>query len=172
MSFAKTLFAGAAVCALCTAPALAARSPAHLVSAGLNSPSKLLHVKTNAGSPNVTDVTLTYSFSAYLSRASFHEVPVQFIQYTWQNTLTCIPPVREGMTIVPKRNDGVARIKVGSTTGPTSACPSSTFTFYGPLYELEAKNATSDSFVAKLHARRYSGYTYTLVENWAVTIAP
>ncbi len=172
MSFAKTLLAGAAVCALCTAPALARTAPnIHLAGSGFDSPAKLIHSKTNAGNPNVTDITQTFSFSISLSDSSFYRVPVQFNQYTWQNTQTCIAPTRQFMTLAPRKTNA-AKITVGSSTGPTSACPNTIFTFLGPLYELKSRNKTSDSFVASLVAKHYFGYHLTLNENWAITITP
>lgn len=170
MSYTKTLLAGAALCALCAAPALARTAPSiHLATSGFDSPSKLVHVKSNAGADKTGHLTLTYSFSASLSSADY-KVPVQFIQYTWQDTATCIPPANEGMKITKSKKDMTAKIGVGTSTGPTSACPSSTFTFYGPLYELKSKTATSDSFKAALVAKHYSGYNDTLNEDWTVNI--
>jgi hypothetical protein len=79
---------------------------------------------------------------------------------TWQNTNTCVPPKQESLKI-PKK-DKVAKITVGTSTGPTSACPNSTFTFYGPVYDLTDKKAKSDYFRSVLVAKKYSGYNLTL----------
>jgi hypothetical protein len=171
MSYTKTLLAGAALCALCSAPALAGAPSVHLATSGFDSPSKMIHSKTHGGNPNNTDVTLTYSFTAQLSASADYHVPIQFIQYTWQNTATCIPPKHENFEIVPRKS-ATAKISVGTTTGPTSACPSSTFTFYGPLFDLRSMTATADSFTGALEAKKYFRYNYTLNENWAITINP
>ena len=172
MSFTNILMAGAAVCALCTAPALARVAPSiHLAAAGFDSPAKLVHSKTNVEHPNVPNVTDTFSFSASLSEASYYKVPVQFNEYTWQNTNTCVAPTRQSFKVMPRKT-AAAKIGSGSSTGATSACPSTIFTFSGPLYELKSKTATSDSFTAALVAKRYSGYNFTLNENWAITITP
>jgi hypothetical protein len=168
MSFAKTLLAGAAICALCTAPALAAPN-AHVVGSGFDSPAKLIHSKTKVNPNKTPSQTVTFSFSATLSRAADFKVPVQFNQYTWQDTATCLPPTHQTFKVSPKKT-AAAKIGVGSTTGATSACPSSIFTFSGPLYELKSKTATSDSFTAALIAHKYSGYTDILNENWAINI--
>jgi hypothetical protein len=171
MSFTKTLFAGAAVCALCTAPALAAPS-IHLAGTGFKSPAKLIHSKTNVVHPNATNRTYTFSFALSLSQASSNEVPIQLNQYTWQDTATCVPPHDEDYANMPRRHTAAAKLSVGTVTGATSACPSSVFTFYGTVYELESTTATADSFTSALTARHYGGYNDKLNEKWAVTIGP
>jgi hypothetical protein len=160
MTFAKTLLASAAVCALCTAPALALAAPQlHLAAAEDNilkvKPGSV-HTKTNRAQPGITDVTYTLTLSG-----SFPPVktPTLLWAYTWQRTTTCIPPKKESLTL-PKK-DKVAKITVGTTTGPTSACPSSTFTFYGPMYDLKKAAKKGDTFTADLIAKKYSGYNYT-----------
>jgi hypothetical protein len=166
MSFAKTLLAGAAVCALCTAPALAAPS-IHL--AGADSLAKA-HVKTNVIHRNATTLTETITFTGTLSTATFHKVPTLLWAETWQDTATCIPPANEKGSF--KQTTAAAKVSNGSSTGATSACPSSTFTFYGPVYKLTAKHATSDSFSGTVIAKRYSGYNLTLNGNTDLTITP
>jgi hypothetical protein len=163
MTLAKTLLAGAAFCALCTAPALALAAPhLHMVGAEDNilkvKPGSL-HTKTNRTQPGIQDVTYTLTLSGSLPPL---KTPTLLWAYTWQDTNTCIPPKKEGLTF-PKK-DKVAKISVGTSTGPTSACPSSTFTFYGPMYDLK-KKASGDSFTAILAAKKYSGYNYTAFVN-------
>ena len=161
MTLAKTLLAGAAACALCAAPALAAPK-LHLAGAEDNilkvKPGSF-HTKSNRAQPGITDVTYTLTLSGSLPPV---KTPTLLWAYTWQNVNTCIPPKKESLT-VPKKTK-VAKISVGTTTGPTSACPSSTFTFYGPMYDLK-KSANSDSFSATLAAKKYSGYNYTAYVN-------
>ncbi len=60
---------------------------------------------------------------------------------------------------LPAKTKG-AKITVGTTTGPTSACPSSTFTFYGPMYDLKKETKKDGTFTADLIAKKYSGYNY------------
>jgi hypothetical protein len=164
MTFAKTLLAGAAVCALCTAPAMTLAAPKlHLAGAEDNilkvKPGSV-HSKTNRAQPGITDVTYTLTLSG-----SFPPVktPTLLWAYTWQNVNTCIPPKKESL-VLPKK-DKVAKITVGTTTGPTSACPSSTFTFYGPMYDLKKTPKKGDDFQTQLIAKKYSGYNYLAYVN-------
>jgi len=174
MSFTKTLLAGAAIGALCTAPALARMAPnIHL--AGIASKAKVTikgasHSKTDVANPNFTNITETYSFFNSLSFAADNEVPVLLFGETWQDTASCIPPAHENARY-PRRTPA-ANVATGTSTGPTSACPNSTFTFYGPLYTLERRHGGADAFSGALKARRYSGYNLTLNENVNVTITP
>ncbi|MEO8926747.1 MAG: hypothetical protein ABI306_06240 [Caulobacteraceae bacterium] len=169
MSYTKTLLVGVALCAFCTAPALARQAPPiHLAS--MDS-AMHAHVKTNVAHHNFTSFTETITFTGTLSQAANHEVPVLLWGETWQDTATCLPPSREDLDINPRKT-GVGTIRIGTSTGPTSACPSSTFTFYGPMYELEAVKATSDHFSGPLTARHYSGYNLTLNTNTDLTITP
>lgn len=167
MSYTKTLLAGAAICALCTTPALARTAPSiHL--AGIDSKAKA-HIK-NIIKPDITHITETITFSAFLSASADYKLPVLLWGETWQDTATCIPPSDERGRF-PQRT-AVAKISVGTSTGPTSACPSSTFTFYGPIYDLTAKNATSDSFSGTVTAKHYSGYNLLLNGNTVLTLTP
>jgi len=173
MSFTKTLLAGAAIGALCTAPALARTAPnIHL--AGIASKAKMTtkgsHSKTDVANPNYINITQTVSFFNSLSFAADTEVPVLLFGETWQDTASCVPPTRESATY-PRRTHA-ALISTGTSTGPTSACPNSIFTFYGPMYDLRARNATGDSFSGSVDAKRYSGYNLTLNGNTILTITP
>jgi hypothetical protein len=60
----------------------------------------------------------------------------------------------------------------GTSTGSTSACPSSDFTFYGPMYDLKKKHASSDTFTGSIVAKHYSGYNLTLNTTTDLTITP
>ncbi len=158
MTLSKLLFAGVAFCALCTAPTLVLAGPQlHLVAAEdhqMTLKPGSLHTKTNRAQPGITDVTYTLTLSGGFPP---FKTPTLLWAYTWQNTKTCVPP--HELLKLPKM-DKVAKIRVGTTTGPTSACPASTFTFYGPMYDLRDKHPTSDRFRTSLIARHYSGYHY------------
>ena len=162
MTLAKSLLAGAALCALCTAPTLTLAAP-HMHVAGVDNLAKqkagALHMKTSRVHQDLTDLTETITFSYALPPL---KTKTMLWGETWQDTASCIPPKKESLT-VPKK-DKVAKISVGTSTGPTSACPSSTFTFYGPVYDL-VKKAKKDSFVSTLVAKKYSGYNLTLIVN-------
>jgi hypothetical protein len=159
MTLAKTLFAGAALCALCAAPAVTLAAP-HMHIAGVDNLAKqkagTIHMKTSRAHNDLTDITYTITFSYALPPL---KTKTMLWGETWQDTNTCTPPKKETLT-VPKKTK-VAKISVGTSTGPTSACPSSTFTFYGPVYDLK-KSASSDAFFSSLVAKKYSGYNLTL----------
>ncbi len=158
MTLTKILLAGAAVCALCTAPALAAPK-LHLAGAEDNilkvKPGSV-HSKTNRAQPGITDVTYTLTLSGSYPPV---KTPTLLWAYTWQNVNTCIPPKKESL-VLPTKTKG-AKITVGTTTGGTSACPSSTFTFYGPMYDLKKQTKQDGNFTADLIAKKYSCYNYT-----------
>ena len=162
MTLTKTLFASAALCALCAAPAVTFAAP-HMHIAGVDNLAKQKagseHIKTSRVHDDLTDVTQTITFSYALPPM---KTKTMLWGETWQDTASCIPPKKESL-MVPKK-DKVAKISVGTSTGPTSACPSSTFTFYGPVYDLK-KSAKSDSFASVLTAKKYSGYNLTLNVN-------
>ena len=116
MSYTKTLLAGAAICALCTVPALATTAPS-LHIAGIDSRMHA-HVKSGFTKPDITHLTETITFTGSLSASADYKVPVLLWAETWQNTLTCIPPTDE-VGKFPNRTT-VAKITVGTSTGPTS----------------------------------------------------
>ena len=160
MTLAKTLLAGVAVCALCTAPAMTLAAPKMHLASMTDSRAHMkpgsLHVKTNRGAePGITDVTYTLTLSG---SAPAKNTPTLLWAYTWQNVNTCIPPKKESLAL-PAKTKG-AKITVGTTTGGTSACPSSTFTFYGPMYDLKKQTKKDGTFLADLIAKKYSGYNY------------
>jgi hypothetical protein len=162
MTLAKTLLSGAALCALCAAPAVTFAAP-HMHIAGEDNLARQkpgsVHIKTGGVHNDLTDLTETLTFSYALPPL---KTKTMLWGETWQDTATCKPPKKESLK-VPKKTK-VAKISVGTSTGPTSACPSSTFTFYGPVYDL-TKKAKSDSFASVLTAKKYSGYNLTLNVN-------
>lgn len=163
MTLAKTLLAGAAFCALCTAPALTLAAPQlHLVGSDnlLKVKPGSIHMKSSHAKPGISDITYTLTLSGSLPPL---KTKTLLWGYTWQDTNTCIPPKNESLT-VPKKTK-VAKISVGTSTGATSACPSSTFTFYGPVYDLKKTAKKGDSFQSVLAAKKYSGYNYTAYVN-------
>jgi hypothetical protein len=81
MSLTKTLLAGAALCALCTAPALAGAPLAHLASLG-GTHIKTSHSKTPHVNPNLTDVTATLTLSGSFSHAALLDNPTLLYAYT------------------------------------------------------------------------------------------
>lgn len=159
MTLAKSLLAGAAFCALCTAPALTLAAP-HMHIAGVDNLAKqkagTVHMKSSRVHDDLQNITYTITFSYSLPPL---KTKTMLWGETWQDTETCKPPKKETLT-VPKKTK-VAKISVGTSTGPTGSCPNSVFTFYGPVYDLK-KSATSDAFFSSLVAKKYSGYNLTL----------
>jgi hypothetical protein len=167
MTLAKTLLAGAAFCALCTAPALSLAEP-HIHIAGVDNLARqkagAIHMKTNRVHDDLTDITYTITFTYTLPPL---KKKTMLWGETWQDTESCTPPKNESLT-VPKKTK-YAKISVGTSTGPTSACPDSTFTFYGPVYDLKTMPKNGDSFFSNLVAKKYSGYNLTLGVNTNLT---
>jgi hypothetical protein len=173
MSLTKTLFASAALCALCTAPALARGLAPSIHVAGIESASSMkvgaaAHSKTNAANPDRPSFTETITFTGTLSTASAHKVPILLWAETWYSSASCTQPTNEKL-ITPKTT-AVARIHHGTSTGNISGCGSTIFTFYGPIYTLEKKHATSDSFQSLVTAHNFVGYNLKLVANTDLTI--
>ena len=160
MTLAKTLLASAAVCALCTAPALAREAPP-IHSAGIDSALTLkvgspAHFKTSQAHPDAKDFTESATFTGPLPAR--RDATLLWGE-TWYSPATCLEPANE-KAMFPKTT-AVAKITKGTSTGTISACPGTTFTFYGPVYDLKMR-AKSDSFASVISARRFSGYNLTL----------
>jgi hypothetical protein len=163
MTLAKTLLASAAVCALCTAPALARVAPAiHL--AGIDTALTLkvgspAHFKTSQVHPDANEFTETVTFTGPLPAK---RVATMLWGETWYNQNTCLEPANE--TSKFPRKTAVAKITKGTSTGTISTCPGTTFTFYGPVYKLRERTK-SDSFASVIGAKHFSGYNLTLNVN-------
>ena len=171
MTFAKTLLSSVAICALCTAPALAREAPRiHL--AGIETATKMSapHFKSGGGSPDISNFTETTTFTGTLSEANYHKMPVMLWGETWYSSTTCLEPTREAWA--GPKTTAAARLKAGTSTGTIAACGSTVFTFHGPIYTLEARHVTSDSFASTVKARRFEGYNLTLNANTDLTITP
>ena len=172
MSLTKTLFAGAALCALCTAPALARGLAPSIHIAGIESSTNMTvgstaHSKSNGAGPNLPSFTETVTFTGTLSQAVDHKVPVLLWAETWYSSASCTEPANEKLK-TPKAT-ALAKISHGSSTGTISACGSTIFTFYGPVYTLKAKGKR-DAFTSDLTAKNFVGYNLKLVANTDLTI--
>ena len=161
--FNKTLLAGAAICALASAPALASHAPnIHL--AGVKTAVKMTvtgisHNKTNiVDKKSYTNYTTTISLAGSLTESVYYKNPVLLYAYDWIED--CTQPANQKFKITTKPTAGKA--KAGSSTGTRSSCGSTVFTYLGPVYELKSKTATSDSLVGQLAAKHTSsGYNLT-----------
>ena len=170
MTFTKTLLAGAALCALCSAPALARQAPnVHLQGLdGARAKITANHSKSTA-SPDAKSFTTTVTFSGTIPEASFYKTPTLLWAEAWINNSTCVEPPNQKFTT--QKTTANAKISGGTVTGSTTSCTTSTFTFYGPVYDLKSKTATSDTFTSKLVAKHASGYNLTLNATTNLTIS-
>ncbi|HEY3638109.1 MAG TPA: hypothetical protein VGK90_08135 [Rhizomicrobium sp.] len=154
MRFGKTLLGGVALCALATAPALAAKAPnfhlGGMVSRAITMHSGATHTKTTIRDPKYTNLTSTVTFTGTISEAGYYKNPVLLWSEAWfYGSCGGEVPNEKGKTIV----QGTAgRVKAGTVTGNSSSC-NGDFTFYGPLYDLKSKTATSDSFTFDVDAK-------------------
>jgi len=168
MSFTKTLLAGAALCALCTVPALAAPPSIHMGGIDNAMTMKIGHTKSDmkqAGRPSFTE---TVTFTGTLSAASDLKVPVLLWAETWYSSASCTQPAHQVLT-VPKTT-AFAKIAHGTSSGTISGCGSTIFNFFGPVYTLTDKHARSDSFPGSLSAKNFVGYNLLLNANTDLTI--
>lgn len=173
MSLTKTLLAGVAACALCTAPALARTAPdVHLGGIDTSFAMKTgsaAHIKSNGVHRDATDVTETVTFTGSLSISASHKVPLLLWAETWYQPSTCTQPANETGKF-PKKTKA-ASIKTGTSTGNISGCGSTIFTFYGPLYDLKTTMPKhgADSFTGTVSAKNFNGYNLKLVANTDLT---
>jgi hypothetical protein len=171
MSLAKSLLAGAAICALCTAPALSREAPnIHIASADTPLTMKVgsgLHQKTSSARPDVGTFTETLTFTGSLSFVAFKKTPTMLWGETWYDPSTCAAPTNEKGKF--PRTTAIAKISTGTSTGNISGCGSTIFTFYGPIYDLKMK-AKSDSFSGVIFAKKFNKYNLTLNVNTDLTI--
>jgi hypothetical protein len=155
MSFGKTLLAGAALCALATAPALASAPSFHL--AGMTARSITMHngsihSKTSIRDPGYTNFTETVTFAGTISETGFYKNPVLLWAEVWlySSCGTAIPNEKGKVAKKPKFGKAAA----GSLTGPASGCATNVdYTFIGPVYTLKSTTATSDSLTFDLDAK-------------------
>jgi hypothetical protein len=155
MSFGKTLLAGAALCALATAPALASAPNFHL--AGMTARSITMHngsmhSKSAIRDPGYTNFTETVTFAGTISETGFYKNPVLAWAEIWlYSSCGAAVPNEKGKAVVKPKN---GKVSAGSLTGTASGCTNGTvYTFIGPVYELKSKTATSDSFTFDLDAK-------------------
>jgi hypothetical protein len=167
----KTMLAGAALCALSTAPVLASGPPTiHLVS--IPSPLRMnmslnSHFKTDIQDRKTQDFTETVTFTGALTDSADLKTPVMLWGETWYSNVNCTQPANETAKF---EKSTVAKITTTTSTGTISGCGSTIYTFYGPLYDLKVKSAKSDSFSGNVSAKKFSGYNLDLVANTDLTI--
>ena len=174
MSFTKTLLAGAAICALCTAPALAAKAPSiHLAgftARSVSMHSGATHVKTGIRDPKYTHFTETVTFDASISETGFYKNPVLLWGETWLYSSCGAAVPNEHGKVTVRATAG--KVRQGTSTGTASGCTNGTiYTFIGPVYTLKSKTATADAFTFDLDAVAPGiSYKLKLVGNTNVAI--
>jgi hypothetical protein len=172
MSLTKILLAGTAVCALCTASALAADPPKiHLANIGSALTMKASgpgHFKSNTGGARVSTFTETLTFSGTLSAAADWRVPVLLNGETWYSSATCLGPAHERGVF--KQRTAIAQVTNGTSTGTIAGCGATIFTFHGPVYKLYKRAAKSDVVKGAVFANHFVGYNLTLNETIDLTI--
>jgi hypothetical protein len=163
MSFGKTLLAGVALCALATAPALAKAPSFHLAgmtARNITMQSGVMHSKSNIHDPGYTNFTTTINFAGTISYAGFYKNPVLLWAEVWLYSQCGTEVPNEKGKAVVKPTAG--KVKAGTETGAASGCATNViYTFYGPVYTLKSKTATSDSFTFDVDAKA-TGIKYKL----------
>ena len=158
-----TMLAGAAVCALSTAPALAAHAPGiHL--AGMYKTAMRVttgHSKTamHEGTKAV-NYTSTVDLSGTLS-SGFNGL---LYAYTWQTTSCAQPPNQKQKYTKP----AIGKVK-GTTTVSTNSC-GGTSTYFGPDFTNKHHATGNASFTGTLLAKKFEGYNLLLNENVTLTV--
>lgn len=182
-----TMLAGAAVCALSTAPAFAAHAPSIHLALFNKSMAKVARIgfaKTNikdlrphnTSTINFTE-TLTFSFTQALTATQFVNNPILLWAETWYAQTSggkCIQPPKQKQKFSKATLKG-AKVKTASTTS-TNPCGTGNFVYLGPTYELKAKHGTgADSFTGNLTTKKWklgpsTKYNLDLVEHTNLTI--
>jgi hypothetical protein len=176
MTIKGILFAGAALCAIATAPALAATAPKVAIFA-LHPGSA--HVKTIRIHNKATEhTTVTLATTTSVSTAADYKVktPLYDTYYHWgTGSSPCSGIYPEKITASTKKT-AYAKIGTGVETFSTgeTGC-SSTDTYYGATYDLSTKSGVgkTDSFSTSLTAKLKDGkttYDLDLVLDIAVEI--
>jgi hypothetical protein len=174
MSFAKTLLAGAALCALAASSALANHAPPIRLE-GVKTPLKMImngHFKTIIKDKKTyTNVTTTATFDGTITESVFYEKPTLLWAQTWVNTDTCVPFATEKGKF--SQRTAAAKITNGSVTSslPSGTCPGTKFKFFGPVYDLKSTTADSDSFTGNIIVKHTStGYNLDLIAHTDLNI--
>jgi hypothetical protein len=162
VKFSKLLMAGAAICALATAPAFAAKAPnIHLAFHGGTTLAKTSH---HIG--KTSNFTETATFSGSISTSADYKTKVVVLGETWYSSTNCTQPTKEKWKPLPKKT-AYAKISQSTSTGSIGGCTGTVFTFHDINYDLTKKNAVgkTDSFTGDLVAKKFEGYNLKLIAN-------
>ena len=175
-----TMLAGAAVCALSTAPALAGAPNIHVaIAKGGIATLRSLGMKTNIpalkghNASTVTISTFIGSFSASISETGFLGNPVQLWGDTWYGTTggVCVQPKKEKYK--GKGTKRISKVKGGVEQSTDFCTGTGTWNYVGPEYTLKSATATSDNITGAVRAKKFvccGGTTYNLIGNTATHI--
>jgi hypothetical protein len=170
-TFLTAMLAGAAVCALSTAPALAGAPNIH-VSAIFKTPVRLnsgmAHFKTNmaARSPhNASTFTSSISLAGTVT-SHFNGLLYAYTWYTKNTAGKCVQPKKQKQKYTKPLPKKTAKV-TAATTVSGNPCGTGNFTYFGPSYQV-LKAPANVTFSGKLTAKKF--YGDNLVLNEAVSI--
>jgi hypothetical protein len=166
----STMLAGAAACALSTAPALAAHAPNIHLTGIFKTPLKVTsgvnHFKTDMRNPKgVTHFTSTIDLSSAVSTA-FSGL---LYAYTWESHTSggkCIQPSNQKQKYT---KPAIGKVK-GTTTVSENSCGTGDFTYYGPDFTNKKAQKGKANFTGTLTAKKYYGYDLLLNEDVTLTV--
>jgi hypothetical protein len=177
----RTMLAGTAICALSTAPALAAHAPnIHL--AGMRTTDLKLtvtgisHQKTPTHNPKYINYTTTINETLSAPEtALFHKFNLLYAWAFFDGGSNCHAINATKLTFKATPTSTIHKIKKGSVTGTytntSTGCIGLHLTYYGPNYKLLSSTATSDSFTGKLeYHKTTTGYNLSIVTPTSLTI--
>src|SRR5579862_9720581 len=160
-----SMLAGAAACAIATAPALA--SPGIHLSTVNNK--AVSHFKTNMSlnrPHNTGSFTTTVVISGSVS-SHFSGLLYAYTWYTRNSAGQCVQPKKQKQKYT-KPSKKVGKVAAGSTTA-TNPCGTGDFTYLGPVFT--AKGAGNGSFTGKLTAKKFYGSNLLLNEDVTLTVS-
>jgi hypothetical protein len=177
--FLATMLASAAVCALSTAPALAAGAPnIHIAfaSKGLMKVKSVGFAKTNIWQPpskKVSTVTEHVTFTGSYTPTQFLKHPTLLWAETWYATSggKCIQPPKQKQKFT-KSTDKDWKIKTGTTTAE-NPCGTDTWTYWGPSFWINhiidhIKPAWTGTLKTKKWKVNSTYYNLNLIEETAI----
>jgi hypothetical protein len=168
VKFSKLLMAGAAICALATAPAFAA-SKAPNIHLAFHGGGTL--VKTSHHIGKATNFTETATFSGSISTSADYKTKVVVLGETWYDSTNCTQPTKEKWKPLPKKTT-YAKLSQSTSTGSIGGCTGTVFTFHDINYDLTKKNGAgkTDTFTGDLVAKNFIGYNLKLIANLIINI--
>jgi hypothetical protein len=168
----QTLLGGAALCALATAPAMAAGAPSIHVAAA--HPGHQTVLKTSMQTGKIAHITQTIAVSTSDSAGLKQVVKLAGTYYTYYDSGSFCNSSEKQKQVLQSKKTKYA--KLGTSTETYSGyCSTAPTVFYGDTYELVKKSGEgkSDSFVSTLVGKKihYNGQVYDIDTNLDVSVA-